>query len=130
MILKALTILQDTVFDIFKNLFIDVKNLIIQYLVYILAVIALILLYLVLTRVVFRGSVYQTKRRGAICTLTMAGEERSLEYLERFEEMKGIDIQVIEYLRKNQSVPQRKLENTFGSAPLKRLIEKGMIKVT
>ncbi|MGD2248714.1 MAG: hypothetical protein PVF58_09930 [Candidatus Methanofastidiosia archaeon] len=130
MILNALTILQDTVFDIFKNLFIDVKNIIIQYLVYILAVIALILLYLVLTRVVFRGSVYRTERKGAICTLTMAGEERSLEYLERFEGMKGIDIQVIEYLRKNQSIPQRKLEKTFGSAPVKRLIEMGLIKVT
>lgn len=129
MILKAGILLQDTVFDIFKNLFYDVKSLIMEYIIYILAVIALILLYLVLTRVLFKGSVYQTKRRGAICTLSMAGEERSLEYLERFEDMKGIDIQVIEYMRKNQTVPKRQLEKTFGSAPVRRLIEKGMLKI-
>ncbi|KYK35873.1 MAG: hypothetical protein AYK19_01325 [Theionarchaea archaeon DG-70-1] len=111
----------------------DIVNLLISlfstYQLYILIAIGLIILYFVVTRLIFRGTIYKSARKEPMVTLSMSGRERSLEYLERFGEMKGVDAQVIRYLRKHGSLPKKQLEKTFGSKVIRRLIEKGMIRV-
>jgi len=121
--------IQETAITIVRDILNSLKDLIITNLQYILIAIGLILLYFVLTRLFLRGTVYKTARKEPVCVLSMSGRERSLEYLERFGEMKGIDAQVIRYLRKHGSVPKKYLEKTFGENVIQKLIEQGMIEV-
>ncbi len=121
--------IRETAITIVRDILNSLKDLIITNLQYILIAIGLILLYFVLTRLFLRGTVYKTARKEPVCVLSMSGRERSLEYLERFGEMKGIDAQVIRYLRKHGSVPKKYLEKTFGENVIQKLIEQGMIEV-
>jgi hypothetical protein len=96
----------------------------------ILIVAGIIILYLVVTRVFLRGTTYKTARKESTCVLTMPGRERSLEYLERFGGIKGVEAQAIRYLRKHGPIPKKNLEKTFGSNVIKALLEDGFIKIT
>ncbi|MGC1120312.1 MAG: hypothetical protein WBA22_04385 [Candidatus Methanofastidiosia archaeon] len=129
MILSYTGILQETALDVLRDLWTALTNFILTYLLYILMVILLVIVYIVVTRMFLRGSVYKTAAKEPMCILTMSGRERSLEYLERFGELRGIEVQIINYLRKNKTVPKRYLEKTFGAAPVRRLIDDNMIKV-
>lgn len=120
---------QTTAIDVLKDLILTIRNLIIDYLNIIVLISGLVILYFVLTRVFFRGSVYKTAQKEPMCVLTMAGRERSLEYLGKFGELRGVEVQVIEYLRENKNVSKRYLERTFGVTPVRTLIEKGMIGI-
>ncbi len=121
--------LQTTAIDVLKDLITALRDLIIDYINIIVLIIGVVILYFVLTRVIFKGSVYKSAHRESMCVLTMAGRERSLEYLERFGEIRGAEVQVIEYLRGNKNVSKKYLEKTFGVTSVRTLIEKGMIKV-
>lgn len=105
------------------------ENLYSEYKLFILTIIAVIILYFVITRLLFRGTVYKTAQKEPSCFLTMAGRERSLEYLEKFGEMRGIEAQVIRYLRKHGSVPLKRLEKTFGREVIQKLLKDGMIAI-
>ncbi|MBU7012937.1 MAG: hypothetical protein HXS46_19825 [Theionarchaea archaeon] len=105
------------------------ENLYSEYKLFILTIIAVIILYFVITRLLFRGTVYKTAQKEPSCFLTMAGRERSLEYLEKFGEMRGIEAQVIRYLRKHGSVPLKHLEKTFGREVIQKLLKNGMIAI-
>ncbi|MBU7013579.1 MAG: hypothetical protein HXS52_11375 [Theionarchaea archaeon] len=129
MILGHVGILQETALSVLRDLWNALVNFILTYLLYILVVVLLVTVYVVVTRVFLRGSVYRTAAKEPMCVLSMAGRERSLEYLERFGELRGIEVQIINYLRKNKTVPKRYLEKTFGAAPVRRLIDDNMIKV-
>ncbi|MBU6998871.1 MAG: hypothetical protein HXS41_14360 [Theionarchaea archaeon] len=129
MILGHAGILQETASDVLRDLWNAFSNFILTYLLYILVVILLVTIYFVVTRVFLRGSVYKTASKEPMCMLTMSGRERSLEYLERFGELRGIEVQIINYLRKNKTVPKRYLEKTFGAAPVRKLIDENMIRV-
>lgn len=129
MIIGHIGILQETALDVLRDLWNAFTNFILTYLFYIVIGILLVIVYVVITRVFLRGSVYKTSAKEPMCMLTMSGRERSLEYLERFGELRGIDVQIINYLRKNKTVPKKYLEKTFGAAPVKRLIDDNMIRV-
>jgi hypothetical protein len=129
MISGSYGVLQETAVSVFEDIWNVLKELYETYELYILIVIGLVVAYFALTRTIFRGSVYKTAQREPMCILTMAGRERSLEYLEKFGEIRGIEAQVIKYLRKNRSVPKKHLERTFGKVPVKNLIDDKMIKI-
>lgn len=122
-------LLQETAVTILKDLVNTFITFLIDYFQYILIGLALILIYVIVTRLLLRGTVYKTAQRDPMCILTMSGRERSLEYLERFGELKGVDAQVIRYLRKYGQVPKKNLEKTFGTHVVNKLIEDGMISV-
>lgn len=107
----------------------SLKSLFVTYQLFILIGVGLVILYFVVTRVVFRGTVYKAARKESVCVLTMAGRERSLEYMEKFGEVKGIEAQIIRYLRKHGSIPKKYIEKTFGSKPLQALLEEGLVKI-
>jgi hypothetical protein len=118
-----------TIIDVLKDMVATIINLISEYLFYIVIVIGLVILYFVLTRTIFRGTVYRTSQKEPIYVLTMSGRERSLEYLEKFGEIKGVEAQIINYLRENENITKKRLEKTFGTAPVRSLVKKGMIKI-
>lgn len=115
--------------DMLKDLETDITDFINEHLNIIVIVIGLVILYFVLTRTIFRGTVYRTSQKEPIYVLTMSGRERSLEYLEKFGEIKGVEAQIINYLRENENITKKRLEKTFGTAPVKNLVKKGMIKI-
>lgn len=123
------SILQESATSVIEDIVNLLKSLFSTYQLYILIAVGLIILYFVVTRLIFRGTIYKSARKEPMVALSMSGRERSLEYLERFGEMKGVDAQVIRYLRKHGSLPKKQLEKTFGSKVIRRLIEKEMIKV-
>ncbi len=121
--------LQQTIVTIFKDMWESLKQFIIRYQVRILSVIALIVVYFVVTRVLLRGKVYKTAQKEAVCLLTMSGRERSLEYLEKFGGMTGVEVQVVKFLRERGDVPKKYLEKTFGTKAVQKLIDNNMIEV-
>lgn len=115
--------------DVLNDLLTNAADFIDKYLNYIVIAIGIVILYFVLTRVFFRGTVYKTSHKDPLYVLTMAGRERSLEYLEKFGEIKGVEVQIINYLRENENVTKKRLEKTFGTGPVRNLVKKGMIKI-
>lgn len=122
-------VLQHSIRSIFENLWSTLKSFVITFRLFILIAVGLVILYLIMTRVILRPRVYKTARKEPTCVLSMAGRERSLEYLEKFGGMTGLEIQVVTYLRKHGSVPYRTLGKTFGEEVIQKLIKKGMVGV-
>lgn len=123
------SILQESAPSAIEDVVSRLKGFFETYQLFILIAVGLIILYVVVTRLILRGTVYKTARKEPMVALSMSGRERSLEYLEKFGEMKGVDAQVIRYLRKHGSLPKKQLEKTFGSHVIRRLIEQGMIRI-
>ena len=115
--------------SVFEDLINFIVDLVEDYLQWIVIALGFIVLYFVLTRVLLRGTIYRTARKEPMCVLTMSGRERSLEYLEKFGGIRGIEAQVIRYLRKHGSVPRKQLENTFGVDAIRKLLEDEFIKI-
>jgi hypothetical protein len=122
-------VLQETAPSVVEGLVDTLKGIFETYSFYILIVIGIVLLYFVVTRVLLRGTVYKTARKESMVILTMTGRERSLEYLERFGGIKGLEAQVIRYLRKHGSLPRKQLEKTFGTKAIKALVEDGYVNI-
>ncbi len=123
------SILQHSVRSVFEDMWNSLKSLVITFRLFILIAVGLVILYVILTRVVLRPRVYKTAQKEPTCVLSMAGRERSLEYLEKFGGLTGLEIQVVKYLRKRRSVPYKKLGATFGEEVIQKLVKKGMVKV-
>jgi len=121
--------LQQGIIEILKDMWKTLLALVIEFYVYILIAVGLVVLYFVVTRVFLRAKVYKTAQKEPACVLSMSGRERSLEYLEKFGSITGLEAQVIRYLRKHQTVPVKRLEKTFGKDVIRKLIERGMIAV-
>ena len=122
-------VLQETTSSVIEGLVDTLKGIFETYSFYILIVVGIVLLYFLVTRVLLRGTVYKTARKEPMVVLTMTGRERSLEYLERFGGIKGVEAQVIRYLRKHGSLPRKKLEKTFGTNAIKALVEDGYVNI-
>ena len=129
MIATCSTILQETAVSVLRDLFDFVWILITGFWQYILLVIGIIALYFVITRVVLRGTTYKTAAKEPACVLTMSGRERSLEYLEKFGGVRGVEAQAIRYLRKHGTVPKKQMEKVFGVEAVKKLMEDGFITI-
>jgi hypothetical protein len=115
--------------SVFSDILETIKEIFFTYELYIYVAIGLIFIYIILTRVIFRGTTYKTSKRGKVCMLTMAGEERSLEYMHKFGGMKEIEIRTIQYLRKYNSVPYDKLSEAVGEETIDNLVENGLLKI-
>ncbi|MBU7017548.1 MAG: hypothetical protein HXS44_08565 [Theionarchaea archaeon] len=122
-------LLQETAASVIRDLLEFFRTLIVAFWQYILIVLGLIALYFILTRVVLRGTTYKTAAKEPTCVLTMSGRERSLEYLERFGGIRGVEAQAIRYLRKHGEVPRKQLEKVFGTKAVKQLAEDGFISI-
>lgn len=123
------SLLQETTASALEDTLDSLKTFFATYQSFILIGVGLVILYFVVTRVLLRGTVYKTAQREPVCVLTMAGRERSLEYMEKFGEVKGIEAQIIRYLRKHGSIRKKYIEKTFGSKPLQALLEEGLVKI-
>ncbi|MBU7044716.1 MAG: hypothetical protein HXS47_14080 [Theionarchaea archaeon] len=115
--------------SVFSDIMQTLEDFFFSYSMYIFIVAGLIIIYLILTRVIFRGTIYKTAKKGKVCLLTMAGEERSLDYMRKFGGMKEIEVRTIKYLRKYNSVPYKKLEEAVGKDTIRNLVENGLLKV-
>jgi hypothetical protein len=129
MILAYGSALQIEFESVFSDIVDTIKELFFAYSLYIYIGIGLIFTYILLTRVIFRGTIYKTSKKGKICTLTMAGEERSLEYMYKFGGMNEIEIRTIQYLRKYNSVPYKKLKEAVGEDTIGNLVKNGLLKI-
>lgn len=96
---------------------------------YVILILAAIIAYAVVSHVFFKAKGYQPKDK-AMCTLSIAGKERSLDYLKRFTHMPEEQIAVIYYLRKNESAPLSALSKRFGRGNIQELIRRGYITLT
>jgi len=122
-------VLQVEFSSIFSDILNTLEELFYTYSMYIFIAIGLVVIYLVLTRVIFRGTTYRTSRKGKVCILTMAGKERSLEYMYKFAGMKEIEVRTLEYLRKYKSVSHKKLEEAVGEDVIQKLVREGFVEI-
>ena len=95
-------LLQQGIIEILKDMWQTLLAQVIEFYVYILIAIGLVVLYFVVTKVILRAKVYKTAQKEPACVLSMSGRERSLEYLEKFGSITGLEAQVIRYLRKRK----------------------------
>ena len=122
-------VLQVEFSSIFSDIMTTLEELFYAYSMYVFMVLGLVLIYLILTRVIFRGTTYQISKKGKVCVLTMAGKERSLEYMQKFGGMKEIEVRTIEYLRTHKSVSYKKLEDAVGEDVIQNLMREGFIEI-
>jgi len=99
-----------------------------NYIIFVLIFVAIII-YAVASHVFFKTKGYQPKDR-AMCTLSIAGKERSLEYLQNFTHMSPEQIAVIKYLRENEPIPLNILAKRFGKRNVMILVRQEYIILT
>lgn len=115
----------DTVVDTLYNAF----TFIVENPLYILVILAAIIVYAIAHYILFKAKGYQPVDR-AMCTLSMTGKERSLEFLQDFTHMSQEQIAIIQYLRKNEPVSRAALNKRFGKQNVDILIRKEYILLT
>ncbi len=115
----------DTVVDTLYNAF----TFIVENPLYILVILAAIIVYAIAHYILFKAKGYQPVDR-AMCTLSMTGKERSLEFLQNFTHMSQEQIAIIQYLRKNEPVSRAALNKRFGKQNVDILIRKEYILLT
>ncbi len=93
---------------------------------YIVLILAVIILYALASHLRFRYKGYQPREK-TMCILSIAGKERSLEYLRDFTHMPPEQIEIINYLRSHEPVPVTALSNRFGKHNVEALIHKEYI---
>lgn len=96
---------------------------------YIVLIIVAVIAYAVASHVFFRMKGYQPSGKSE-CILTVMGKERSLDYIRSFTHMSPQQIEIIKYLRKNESAPLNALCKRYGKENVEMLIRKNYITLT
>lgn len=119
----------NSIIDSIVNGLVKIFDFIISnYIIFVLILVAIII-YAIASHVFFKTKGYQPKDR-AMCTLSIAGKERSLEYLQSFTHMSPEQIAVIKYLRENEPVPLNILVKRFGKRNVMILVRQEYIILT
>lgn len=119
----------NSIIDSIVNGLVKIFDFIISnYIIFVLILVAIII-YAIASHVFFKTKGYQPKDR-AMCTLSIAGKERSLEYLQSFTHMSPEQITVIKYLRENEPVPLNILVKRFGKRNVMILVRQEYIILT
>jgi hypothetical protein len=95
----------------------------------IVVIIAAIILYALVNHLVFRYRGYQPREK-TMCALSVAGKERSLEYLRDFTQIPPEQLEIVKYLRSNEPVSTVALSKRFGKHNVEALIHKEYIVLT
>jgi hypothetical protein len=119
----------NSIIDTIVSGLVSIFDFIIGHPVYIVVVIAAIITYAVASHILFRTKGYQPRDR-SMCILSIAGKERSLEYLQNFTHMSSEQIATIKYLRENEPVPLNVLSKRFGKRNVMILIRQDYINLT
>ncbi|MBU7040322.1 MAG: hypothetical protein HXS45_05895 [Theionarchaea archaeon] len=96
---------------------------------YIVLIIAAIVAYAAISHLLFRMKGYQPREK-TLCTLSIAGKERSLEYLRDFTHMSAQQIEAIKHLREHEPVPAATMVKRFGKENIEELIRREYIVLT
>ena len=115
----------DAIVDVLYGIF----AFIVGHPLYIALILTAIIIYAVASHVFFRVKGYQPVDK-AMCSLSIAGKERSLEYLQNFTHMSQAQIAVIKYLRKNEPVARSTLNKRFGKRNVDILIHQEYVVLT
>jgi hypothetical protein len=118
-----------SIIDAIVDAFVSAFYFIISHPQYIIIILAAIIIYAVVNHVFFKVKGYQPQDK-AVCTLSIAGKERSLDYLRGFTHVTEEQIAAIDYLRKNEPVPLSALSKRFGKRNVQILIRQGYIILT
>lgn len=122
MIIQTLT---DSIVETLKGIF----DFIVGHPEYIVLILAAIILYALASHLVFKYRGYQPREK-TMCILSIAGKERSLEYLRDFTHMSPEQIEIIRYLRSHEPVPVAALSKRFGKHNVDALIHTEYIVLT
>jgi len=115
--------------DAIVNAFYDAFVFIIRHPQYIAAILVIVIVYAVASHFFFRVKGYQPQQK-TICTLSIAGKERSLDYLKTFTHMTQEQIAIIQYLREKESASRSALSKRFGKQNVDILIRQEYIYLT
>ncbi len=96
---------------------------------YFMMFLAAIFAYAVASHLFFRLKGYQPREK-TTCTLSIVGKERSLDYLKSFTHMPSEQIEIIQFLRQNESVSLVTLSKRFARHNVETLIRQGYIVLT
>jgi hypothetical protein len=112
----------DTVVDTLTGIF----NFVAAHPIYIVLIVAAIIVYAAVSHLMFRMKGYQPREK-TLCTLSIAGKERSLEYLRDFTHMSPQQIEAIKHLREHEPVPVAAMTKRFGKESIEELIRREYI---
>jgi hypothetical protein len=118
----------ETVIDSIVDALYTAFNFIMTHPMYFVLIFVAIIIYAVVSHVFFKVKGYQPQDK-TLCTLSIAGKERSLDYLKNFTHMSQEQIAVISYLRKHEQVSLSALIKRFGRKNVDPLIRKEYIRL-
>jgi hypothetical protein len=114
------------IIDYMVNILSRIFNFIVEHPQYIVIVLAAIILYAIINHLVFKIRGFQPGEK-TMCVLSIMGKERSLDYLRTFTHMPPEQVEIIEYLRKNEPVSLGPLGKRFGKHNVESLVRQEYI---
>ncbi|MBU7015771.1 MAG: hypothetical protein HXS52_09595 [Theionarchaea archaeon] len=112
----------DTIVDALTGFY----EFIVAHPLYIAIIVIAVIVYAAVSHLFFRMKGYQPREK-TLCTLSIAGKERSLEYLRDFTHMSPQQIEAIEHLREHEPVPIAAMAKRFGKDSIEELVRREYI---
>lgn len=116
----------NSIIDAIVNALTSAFNFIMGHPMYFVLIFLAIIAYAIASHLFFKAKGYQPRDRST-CILSIIGKERSLDYLQNFTHMPPEQIEIIKYLRQNESASVSALIKRYGRENVETLVRQEYI---